>query len=366
MNSFSRYAKYSIVLASVFLVMSYSAALAAETITVTSWGGAYSKSQIEAYQKPYTAKTGVKINAEDYNGGLAEIRAMVQAGNITWDVVDVEQQDLLAGCDEGLFEILDLKSFPPAPDGTPAIKDFLPGALHECGAGTIIWSNVIAYDKTKFPGEKPSTLKDFFDLKKFPGVRCLRKHPNVALEWALMADGVPNEQVYEVLSTEEGIKRAFAKLDTIKDSLIYWEAGAQPPQMLADGEAVMVGAYNGRIFNAQVKENKPFVIIWDRQIYNLDYYVIPKGSKHLKTAMDFVKFATGTQPGADQAKWISYGPSRISSVPLISTFQGTDVQMGPHMPTAPENFKTALGSDTSWWADNTEEMVKRFNAWLAK
>ena len=181
-----------------------------------------------------------------------------------------------------------------------------------------------------------------------------------------MADGVPNEQVYETLSTEEGIKRAFAKLDTIKDSLIYWEAGAQPPQMLADGEAVMVSAYNGRIFYAQVKENKPFVIIWDRQIYNLDYYVIPKGSKHLKTAMDFVKFATGTQPGADQAKWISYGPSRISSVPLISTFQGTDVQMGPHMPTAPENFKTALGSDTSWWADNTEEMVKRFNAWLAK
>jgi len=340
--------------------------LAGETITVTSWGGAYTKSQMEAYHKPYTAKTGVKINSEDYNGGLAEIRAQVQSGNVTWDVVDVEQQDLLAGCDEGLFEILDMKSFPPAPDGTPAIQDFLPGALHECGAATILWTNIVAYDKTKFPGEKPTTLKDFFDLKKFPGVRCLRKHPNVALEWALMADGVPNDKVYETLSTEAGVRRAFAKLDTIKKSLIFWEAGAQPPQMLADGEAIMASAYNGRIFDAQVKDNQPFEIIWDHQIYNLDYYVIPKGSKNVKTAMDFVKFATGTQPGADQAKWISYGPGRKSSVPLITTYVGTNIQMGPHMPTAPKNFKTALGSDTSWWADNTEEMVKRFNAWLAK
>jgi len=366
MQGMIKWCKYSVVLVSVFLIIPGSVALAGEAFTVTSWGGAYTKSQMEAYHKPYTAKTGIKINSEDYNGGLAEIRAQVQAGNITWDVVDVEQQDLLAGCDEGLFEILDLKAFPPAPDGTPAIQDFLPGALHECGAATIVWSNVIAYDKSKFPGEKPSTLKDFFDLKKFPGVRALRKAPTVAMEWALMADGVPNDKVYEALSTEKGIARAFAKLDTIKKSLIYWEAGAQPPQMLADGEAVMVSAYNGRIFNAQVKENKPFEIIWDGQTFNLDYYVIPKGTKHLKAATDFVILATGTQGGADQAKWISYGPARKSSVPLISTYHGTDIQMGPHMPTAAKNLATALATDTSWWADNMEEMIKRFNAWMVK
>ncbi len=366
MQVFIKWGKYSIVLVALFLAMPYSAALAAESITVTSWGGAYTKSQMEAYHKPYAVKTGITVNSEDYNGGLSEIRAQVEAGNVTWDVVDVEQQDLLMGCDEGLFEIFDLKTFPAAPDGTAAIDDFLPGALHECGAGTIIWTNIIAYDKSKFPGEKPSTIKDFFDVKKFPGVRSLRKSPNIAMEWALMADGVPYDKVYDVLSTEEGLERAFAKLDTIKDSLIFWEAGAQPPQMLADGEAVMVSAYNGRIFDAMVKDNQPFEIIWDGQLYNLDYYVIPKGSKNVERAKDFVRFATGTQPGADQAKWISYGPARKSSVPLISTYVGTDIQMAPHMPTAPENFKTAVAFNTTWWADHTDEMVRRFNAWLAK
>ena len=136
--------------------------------------------------------------------------------------------------------------------------------------------------------------------------------------------------------------------------------------MLADGEVVMTTAYNGRIFNAQMKEKKPFVIIWEHHVYNWDFYTIPKGTKNKKTALEFLKFATDTQRLADQASWISYGPVRKSSVPLISTFHGTDIQMAPHMPTAPANFKNALETDSEWWADNQDEINKRYNAWMAK
>jgi putative spermidine/putrescine transport system substrate-binding protein len=358
--------KYAVALLSIVVLVPCTAAFAAESITVTSFGGAFSQSQIEAYQKPFSAKTGVKVNAEVYNGGLAEVRAQVQAGNVTWDVVDLEKQDLVAACDEGLLEPIDWSILPPAPDGTPAEKDFISGALHECGVATIVWTTIVAYDETKFPGEKPTKLADFFDPKKFPGMRGISKRPVVALEFALMADGVSPKDVYKTLSTSAGMDRAFKKLDTIKKSLIFWEAGAQPPQMLADGEVVMTTAYNGRIFNAKMKENKPFVIIWDHQVYNWDFYTIPKGTKNKKTAMEFIKFATSTKPLADQASWISYGPVRKSSVPLISTFHGTDVQMAPHMPTAPANFKNALETDNEWWADNQDEANKRYNAWMAK
>lgn len=362
----SRHLRYLIALAWVLPMVLYGVAFAGEAITVTSFGGAYTYSQIEAHHKPFTAKTGIKVNSEDYGGGLAEVRAQVQSGNVTWDVLDVEKQDLVAGCDEGLFEPIDPATLPPAPDGTPATEDFLPGALHECGVASIIWSTIIAYDKTRFPGEKPTKLADFFDLKRFPGIRALNKRPVVALEFALMADGVPPEDVYDVLSTKAGVDRAFAKLDTIKDSLIWWEAGAQPPQMLADGEAVMVSAYNGRIFNAVVKEHKPFVIIWDHQVYNLDFYAAVKGTRHLKAAMDFVRFATSTEALANQTKYISYGPVRKSSMALVSTYAGTDIQMAPHMPTYPENFKNALANNFEWWADHQDEMIKRFSAWMAK
>ena len=338
----------------------------ADSLTVVSWGGAYTQSQIKAYHRPYTEKTGIVINSEDYNGGLAEIQAQVQANNVTWDLVDLEMSDVVKGCDEGLLERIDLSTLPPAPDGTPAAEDFLPGTLHECGVGQIVWSQIIAYDATKFPGEKPSTLADFFDVEKFPGQRALRKVPRVNLEWALMADGVSREQVYELLATEAGIDRAFKKLDTIRDNLIWWEAGAQPPQMLADGEAVMVSAYNGRIFNAQNLEKKPFVIIWDGQVWDLDLWGIPKGTKNLENALDFVRFSTDTQRNADQAKFISYGPVRSSSSILVSTHAETGIEMKPHMPTAPANFKTALQNDFEFWADYNDELNERFNAWLAK
>ena len=104
MKLFRGNGKYTIALLSIFVLVPCTALLAAESITVTSFGGAFSTSQIEAYQKPFMQKTGVTVNAEVYNGGLAEIRAQVQSGNVTWDVVDVEKQDLTGGCDEGLFE----------------------------------------------------------------------------------------------------------------------------------------------------------------------------------------------------------------------------------------------------------------------
>ncbi|MGB2016402.1 MAG: ABC transporter substrate-binding protein, partial [Candidatus Puniceispirillum sp.] len=101
----------------------------ASDLTVVSWGGAYTKSQVEAYHKPWMAKTGKTIVSEDYGGGLAEIKAQVESGNVTWDVVDVELADVIRGCDEGLLESIDHSSLPAAPDGTPAVEDFAPGTL---------------------------------------------------------------------------------------------------------------------------------------------------------------------------------------------------------------------------------------------
>lgn len=343
-----------------FAVAGAGSATAADAITAVSWGGAYTKSQLEAYHKPYTAKTGVVVNSEDYNGGLAQIRAMVEAGNVTWNVVDFELSDIVRGCDEGLLEVIDLSSLPPAPDGTPAEDDFLEGTLHECGIGEIVWSTVFAFDASKFSGAKPTSLADLFDTEKFPGKRGLRKTPRVNLEWALMADGVAVGDVYDVLSTPEGVDRAFAVLDRIKDSVLWWEAGAQPPQMLADGEVMMTSAYNGRLFNAIFTEGKPFEIIWDGQVWDIDLWGIPKGTPNLETTLDFVKFSTDTQRLADQTKWISYGPVRKSSMALVAP------EMLPHMPTYEENFKTALQNDFEWWADHQDEMNERFAAWLAK
>jgi len=341
--------------------------LAGRSLVVVSWGGAYTKSQIEAYHKPFETKTGAKINSIDYNGGVGEIKAQVESGNITWDVVDMELADAQRACDEGLLEKIDAGNLPAAPDGTPAVQDFVPNGITPCAVTSILFSHIVAYDSTKFEANPPKTLADFFNVKTFPGKRGLRKtSPKINLELALRADGVPGDQVYQVLSAKEGVDRAFKKLDTIKSNVVWWETGAQPPQLLADGEVTMTTAYNGRIFDAQITEAKPFVIIWDGQLQELDVFGIVKGTKNLDAAMQFVSFATDTQRLADQAQWIAYGPARRSSLPLVGKHAIKGVDMGPHMPNAPQNSTNAIQIDFLWWADHQEELNQRWAAWLAK
>ena len=225
-----------------------------ESLTVVSWGGSYAHAIDKGYLEPFASETGIDIRIEDYNGGLAQVRAQVETGNVHWDVVDLETADAVSGCDEGILERIDSAALPPGPDGAPAMEDFLPGSLFECAVGILFYSTVYAYNPERIAGEPPATMADFFDLERFPGRRGMRRVPHANLEFALIADGVPLDQVYATLDTPEGVDRAFRKLDTVKDQVVWWEAGAQPPQMLADGEVVMSTAYNGRIFNAQALE----------------------------------------------------------------------------------------------------------------
>ncbi len=329
-------------------------------ITVVSWGGAYTDSQIKAYHEPYARKSSTVIKSIDYSGGLDEIRNQVHSGNIIWDVVDFEKADLIQACEEGLLVKIDPKDLPRGSFGAEAVDDFIPNAIEECGVANIVWAKIIAYDDTQFPNQKPFTLFDFFDTTNFPGKRGLKKTPKVNLERALIADGVSRDKVYDVLGTTAGIDRAFAKLDTIKNSIVWWESGAEPVKLLEDKKVSMTSAYNGRIYNAAIKQGKPFVIVWDHQFLELDYWGILKGTIHYQRAFDFLKYASGTRGLARITDLISYAPARKSSIMLVSD------RMIPHMATAPENFATSIAVDYHWWAKNQDALTERFNVWLER
>lgn len=338
----------------------------AETLTVVSWGGSYEQASRKAILEPFSKETGIEIRVEVYNGGLAQIRAQVETGNVYWDVVDLEMADSARGCDEGLLEFVDVDDMAPAADGTPASEDFFEGTVIDCGGGLLFYSTIYAYNAESFPGDKPTTIDDFFDLERFPGRRGMRRLPQANLEFALMADGVPVEEVYDTLGTPAGMSRAFRKLDTIKDNIVWWEAGAQPPQMLADREVVMTTAYNGRIFNAQIVENQPFVVVWDGQILDSGIMGIVAGTPNLATARKFVRYATRPEVQAAVGRYISYSPARHSGTPLISTHLATGTDMAPHMPTSPQNLKRVLYNDWEWWSDRADDLNERFSAWLVR
>src|SRR6056297_3980659 len=285
----------------------------ADSMTLVSWGGAYQDSQQNAYAEPYKEMNdGLEVVwDESSNEAVAKLRAMDEAGNVTWDVVDVVAADAMRLCDEGLaMEIDPDEVLAPAPDGTSAEDDFGELIVSDCFIPQIVYSTTFGYRTDMVPEgvDAPDEICDVFDLETYPGKRALEQRPINNIEWALYCDGVAKEDLYEVMSTEEGVDRALAKLDTIKDEVVWWTAGAETPQLLADGEVFMGSTFNGRLFSAIAEQDQPIGMMWDMQSFDLDGWIVPAGlpEDRLARVMDFLKFATDTQRLADQAAYISY------------------------------------------------------------
>ena len=347
------------------------AAAADVELVVVSWGGAYLASQQQAYHDPYMRNNPrIKIiNDESSSEAVAKLRAMNEVNNVTWDLVDVVAADAIRLCDEGLAMAVDHDSWlAKTPDGTSATKDFGENIKSDCFVPQTVYSTTFAYrtDVPEWNGRVPTKLADVFDLEKFPGKRSLEKRPINNLEWALIVDGVPGEEVYNVLETPEGLDRAFRKLDTIKDHVIWWTAGADTPQRLADGEVVMGTSYNGRLFNVIAEEKQPVDMMWDWQVYDVGGWIVPKGTRNLEEVKKYLHFATDTQRLADQAKYIAYSPTRKSSEPLVGRHAELGIEMKPHMPTDPANKGNHLNFRHEWWADHRDDLDERFQAWLAR
>jgi putative spermidine/putrescine transport system substrate-binding protein len=338
--------KMPTLVATLALVLSLPA-LAQQQLTVVNFGGANANAQKKAFYEPYE-KTGTKVVAVEYNGEQAKIKVMVDTRNVTWDVVEVESPDAARGCDEGLFEKLDYSK-----SGNKA--DFVPAAVTDCGIGIFVWSTVMAYNGDKLK-VGPKTWADFWDIKKFPGKRGMRKGARYNLEVALMADGVKPADVYRTLATKEGADRAFKMLGELKSCIQWWEAGAQPPQFLVAGDVVMTTVYNGRI-DAANREGKNLVIGWTGGIYDLDYWVIPKGDPNKDAALRFIAFASTPAAQAEYARNIAYGPTNTKALAKL------DAKTLSNLPTAPANAKDALQFNLKFWADQGEDLEKRFASW---
>ena len=370
-------------LSKLLLTLSFALSItsSAFAVTVASWGGAYTESQKLGYGDPTAKALGIEINWVDYSGGLAEIKAQIDAGAINWDIMDVFAMDTITGCDEGLFVEFDFdKDFPPAPDGTPASEDFFTSMPSKCAVGNILYSWNYAYNtelaKTKF-GKTPNTIKDFFNTKKFPGKRAIYKSALTNLEIALAADGVKmakgGEYIYKRLEAEGGVDRAIAKIEKLckdpKGGCVFWSAGAQPPELLMSGEVVMATGWNGRFFNATVGEGAPIAQVWDAQGLDYEYFALVKGGPDEANAKKAIAMMTNTEMLAGSAKYIAYAPWRKSSIAVMEAgepwYKDGKTNMVPHMPTAPGNLKKYFLVNPDFWADNSTEIGEKWEAMKA-
>lgn len=336
----------------IMAVAGYASGASSRDLTIVAWGGNTQEAQRQIYFEPFSKQTGKTVLEDTWDGGIGVLQAKVKSGAPNWDVVEVEADELALGCSDGLFEKIDW--------GRMGGKDhFIKSAISDCGVGAFVWSTAIAYDGARI-ANGPGSWADFWDTVKFPGKRALRKGPKYTLEFALLADGVAAERIYEVLATKEGIDRAFRKLDELRPNLLWWESGAQALQLLASAEVVMAAAYNGRIAGINRSEGRNFKVVWPGSIYAVDSWVVLRDAQNRALGQDFIAFASAPQNLAKLPRFVAYGLPEPEATRLVpAEFQA-------EMPTSAENLPGAIALDVDFWIDNSETLTSRFNAWLAR
>ena len=326
----------------------------ARDFTIASWGGGYQDSQRKHFFKPFADAKGIRVLEDTYLGGWAQFKAMQETNNRPWDVVQVETSELIRGCEEGLFLKLDWSRIGPK-------DDFIAPAVADCGLGVVVVSQLVAWNP-KLTKAEPKALADFFDLQKIPGKRGLRSDPKGTLEFALMADGVDVKEVYKVMSTKAGLDRAFAKLDTIKPQIQWWEAGAQPPEWLISGDVVMSTAYNGRIANAN-KEGHGLKMMWTNNVLYVDKWVIFADSANVDLGYEFLKFFADPKREAAFTEDYTYGQPHKDAVKYIKPAVLEALPAGEHIADA---LDTGGSESVEFWLDHSDEIFERWTAWKAR
>lgn len=316
-------------------------------VRVQSWGGAFQDAQREAYFAPFQELSGITV-IESEGPDQSVIKAMVDTGNVEQDVVQLDRSNVIILAQEGdYWEPIDYSLFD--------VDNIDEGRRYEYSVDMLPYATVIGYRNDVFP-EGPQTQADMWNVEAFPGPRTTVSGTGGVspfLEAALMADGVPMAELYPL-----DIDRAYESLTRLKPDVVrFWEAGAQPAQMLTDNEAVIAHSWNGRMHDI-IQEGAPVSIQWNEAQLATDVWAIPKGAANAENAQKFAAFITLPVSQARLSYLIPYGSVNAASAELMTPEQLDN------LPTSPSYLEQMTVRDIEWWVENQAEVLDRWNEWI--
>jgi putative spermidine/putrescine transport system substrate-binding protein len=314
-------------------------------LVFTSWGGVYQEAQDTAIIKPYEADHPELAIVEDSPYDYSKIKQMVDNRAVTWDVVDVDPFFPLGNCGTYAqpldYSVIDTSTIDPR-------------LVSECGVPAITFATVLAYDTTKYGQAGPQSWSDFFDTTKFPGTRALNSGPQGgAMEIALLADGVAPEDLYPL-----DYARAFRKLDSLGDNLIFWDSGAQGQQMMETHETDMIAVWNGRGYFA-AKNGATFVPVWNQPLISYDAYMVVAGAPHPEEAMRLIAYALTPQAQGRFQSEIPYAAVNSQATP------STGDALFKTWLNSPDHVTSGVLVDQPWWASHQKSATTNWIGWFA-
>ena len=323
----------------VFLVAAAPAADPAQVV-IASYGGSFQDAQTKAFFEPYAKATGAKVTGTT-GSGYAKVKAMVQSGKVTWDVVSAESSAYSNEVKDDLLQPIDYSVIKG--DGIPA--EF----RTKYGVGYIKFGINLSWDKDKFPnGVTPA---QFFD-PAVKGRRAVTLEPEYTLEFALLADGVKPADLYPL-----DVDRALKVIDRVKDQIVAYKGAADTQALIQQGEVDMAFIPNGRV-NDAIKAGANWAYGWDASVSDTEWWVVIKGAPHAAEAMKFINFAVQPDQQAELTRQIPYGPTNVDALKLL------DPAVAKDLPSYPENAKLGAILNSKWWNENRKSVKTRWGTYI--
>ena len=319
-------------------------AAAEGTVSLLTMGGAVKDGGEAVLWGPAAKKLGITLREDTTDEGLPAVRLQVGANNVTSDIVIMSSYEAELGGREGILEPIDYSKIDAS--------KFIPGTTAPYCVGIYGYTTVLAWNTKTYPKDAPSSWKDFFDVKTFPGKRAIRGSAETQIEIALLADGVKPDELYKVMSTDAGIQRAIDKIRSIKPNIsVWWSSGAQHAQLMQDGDVDMSTGWNGRFQNAKDAGGK-VDYTFNQGILATDCFAVPKGAPHKDLAMNLIAAMSTAEAQANMTKYITYGPV----IPAAFDLGIIPEKTAKLLPTNPTYLKTLIVQDVKWWADHNDKV----------
>jgi putative spermidine/putrescine transport system substrate-binding protein len=329
-----------------------------DTIIVADFGGETHAVKRSTFIEEWEQITGWTSQSAPFTGvEPPDFEVKMEAGTPEWDVIEAASDRVEFFSPKGFYEEIDYSIFPTElwPDSVFQGKDWV---------GQYNGSTNGVYNTEAFPdpATAPQSISDIFDAEKFPGVkRCIWGWPlEYQMEFALIADGVAPEEVFQIMTTKEGRDRAFAKLDTIREDIVYIETGAESVQFIIDGQCDMGLTWNGRpAARLKAEPDLPLKAIHDGAFAWTSPWVFPKGAKNARAGMTMVAYSMLPRNSCENLNTNGYG-ILMDSPPFPDCLEDFAKENSAQPDVAalffgPEEVKLRV--------QVTEEITEEWNAW---
>ena len=319
--------------------------LKGKTLTFVSYGGIYQDGQVAALQE-FVEKSGVTL-LNDGPTEIAKLKAQVDAGNVTWDVVDTADLPPYIHCGT-LFQKLDFSKLD--------VSKIPPGQVGECSVPAMNYGMILMYKNDTYKDNPPKNWQDFLDVEKFPGTRAIDGSGDPI--GALIEQGFKATGGDPKAMTADDIEKGIQKLRDLGPDTIYWKTGAESQQLAESGEADMIMMWTGRAMTA-VKNGAAYTPVWQDWMVVMDQMTIPVGVKDTDAAYALLNAYLGKKAQEVLTEKTSYTPINMDAKPNV------DANTTAFLTSTPERIAQGYQQNIPFWVKNFDLASEKWNALLS-